>query len=220
MSVHEAHEEVAQWQDALIPHVVDRLARGRGSAIYGEWVTESNVVSITYLQLANVINALAWWLVDQLGTGSHEHSEVLTYVGPNDVRYSAMVLAAIKAGYVVGLSTHTTPPPGGGPIDITTWLLPLKLHSTEPGLLMPSQIFVTSPRNSPAGHQALFAHLQCQILITTDPIPLPAQTVIDAVKPARHLTVPSLDELLNKDSPPYVLNKTFEELRRAPFVVM
>lgn len=218
MSVEKTHEEVAQSQNALIPDVVDRLAHGRGSAKYGEWVTGSSVVSITYLQLANVINGLAWWLVNQLGPGSHEHPEVLTYVGPNDVRYSAMVLAAVKAGYVVGLSGP--PPFRPGPIDITTCLLPLHLHCNEPRLLIPSQVFVTSPRNSPAGHQALFAHLQCQTLITTNPVPPPAQTVIDAVKPARHLTVPSLDELLNTNSPPYVLDKTFEELRRAPFVVM
>lgn len=103
MSVEQKHEDVAQWQDALIPDIVDRLAHERGSAEYGEWVMGSSVVSITYLQLANVINSLAWWLVDQLGSGSHKSPEVLTYVGPNDVRYSAMVLAAIKAGYVVGL---------------------------------------------------------------------------------------------------------------------
>lgn len=102
MSVEKGHEDVAQWHDSLIPHIVDRLAQERGAAEYGEWVTGSSVVSITYLQLANVIDGLAWWLVDHLGPGSHQHPEVLTYVGPNDVRYSAMVLAAVKAGYVVG----------------------------------------------------------------------------------------------------------------------
>ena len=103
MPTEKNHEDVAQWHEALPPHIVDRLAHGRGSAKYGEWVTGSNVVSITYLQLANIINGLAWWLVDQLGPGSHQQPEVLAYVGPNDARYSAMVLAAIKAGYVVGL---------------------------------------------------------------------------------------------------------------------
>lgn len=99
------HELAARWQDDLLPHVVDRLARERPGAKYGEWVGESNVVSITYAQLANIVNGLAGWLVEKLGPGRHEpHTDVLTYIGPNDVRYSALVLAAIKAGYVVRTS--------------------------------------------------------------------------------------------------------------------
>lgn len=98
------HEQVAQWQDALLPHVVDRLALERPEDPYAEWVTEASVVKVNYAQLANIVNGLAWWIVDQLGgPGSYgfPHPDVLTYVGPNDVRYSALVLAAVKAGYVV-----------------------------------------------------------------------------------------------------------------------
>lgn len=97
------HESVAQWQDALLPHVVDRLARDRPDAKYGEWVTSSSVITITYVQLAKIINGLAWLLVEQLdGPGNYgAHAEVLAYVGANDVRYSALVLAANKAGYTV-----------------------------------------------------------------------------------------------------------------------
>lgn len=82
------HESVAQWQDALLPHVVDRLARDRPDVKYGEWVTSSSVITITYAQLANIINGLAWLLVEQLnGPGSYgAHAEVLAYVGANDVR--------------------------------------------------------------------------------------------------------------------------------------
>ncbi|CAD6447675.1 5d91f239-33ea-4ff2-8bf0-c5a2c32c35ba [Sclerotinia trifoliorum] len=97
------HESVAQWQDALLLHVVDRLARDRADAKYGEWVTSSSVITITYAQLANIINGLAWLLVEQLdGPGSYgAHAEVLAYVGANDVHYSALVLAANKAGYTI-----------------------------------------------------------------------------------------------------------------------
>lgn len=97
------HEQAARWQDDLLPHVVDRLARERPDAEYAEWVTGSDVVVINYAQLASIVNGLAWWLVEQLGgPGPHGPApDVLTYVGPNDVRYSALVLAAIKAGYVV-----------------------------------------------------------------------------------------------------------------------
>lgn len=96
----------------------------------------------------------------------------------------------------------------------------MPLPFTEPGLLMLSQIFVTSPRNSAAAHRALFAHLKCRTFITTDPMPPSAHAVVDAVRPARHLTVPSVEELLSRQTPHYLLSKTFRELRRAPFVVM
>lgn len=94
------HERVAKWKDALLPHVVERLAHETSDAKYGEWVGESSVVAITYAQLANVINGLAWLLVEQLGgPGKYgSNPEVLAYVGTNDVRYSALVLAAAKAG--------------------------------------------------------------------------------------------------------------------------
>ncbi|ROW18114.1 hypothetical protein VPNG_00182 [Cytospora leucostoma] len=176
------HEQAARWQDELLPNVVDRLARERPDAEYAEWVTATSVVRITYRQLANIINGLSWWLVEQLGPGPHgPNRDVLAYVGPNDVRYGALVLAAIKAGYV---------------------------------------LFVTSPRNSPAAHRALFDHVQCRTFITSDPVPPPAHAILDAVKPLRHLTVPSVEELLSKEIKPYVLSKTYQELRDDPFVVM
>ncbi|TVY14249.1 Non-canonical non-ribosomal peptide synthetase FUB8 [Lachnellula arida] len=145
------HEKVAQWQNDLLLHVIDRLARERPDAHYGEWVTESSVVTITYAQLANIINGLAWWLIEQLnGPGDYSHPEVLAYIGANDVRYSALVLAAAKTGYV-------------------------------------------SP---------------------------PAHVILDVVKPPRYFTAPSVEELLAKKYPPYILNKTFQDLRHTPIVVM
>ncbi|KAI2601707.1 acetyl-CoA synthetase-like protein [Hypoxylon sp. NC1633] len=177
------HESVARWKDDFLPHVVGRLALERPNAKFGEWVTGSSTTAITYAQLANVINGLSWWLVEQLGgPGSYDtNPDVLAYVGPNDVRYGALVLAAMKTGYV---------------------------------------LFVTSPRNSPAAHRALFDSLQCQTLITSAPVPPPARIVLDAIKPLRHLTVPSVEELLTTQYPLYVLNKTFQDLRWNPFVVM
>lgn len=99
------HERVSQWQNALLPHVVERLARETPDVKYGEWVAESSVIVITYAQLENVINGLAWLLVEQLGgPGKYgSNPEILAYVGPNDVRYSALVLAAAKVGYTVSV---------------------------------------------------------------------------------------------------------------------
>lgn len=106
------HEKAAQWRNDLIPNVVDQLARERPDAMYGEWVTDSSVVAITYVQLSNIVNALSRWLLDQLGSPGHygKRPEMLAHIGPNDVRYSALVLAAARTGHVVRMSLYTLLP--------------------------------------------------------------------------------------------------------------
>lgn len=128
------HESVAQWQDDLLPHIVDRLARETPDVQYAEWVTGSGVVAITYGQLSNIINGLAWWLVEQLGgPGAYgSNPEVLTYVGTNDVRYSALVLAAAKAGYVVRV--FSWPVSSGSPLLTAGWFSALcNIAQKQPG---------------------------------------------------------------------------------------
>lgn len=79
--------------------------------MYGLWPIaptsyEAGFRTITYAQLANVINGLAWWITAELGPG--QDNEVLTYLGPNDVRLTALVLAAVKAGYTVRSMRYTS----------------------------------------------------------------------------------------------------------------
>lgn len=178
------HARIAQWQGDLLPNMVDRLARDLPGAVYGEWPVlptsyDAGFYAVTYAQLANVVDSLAWWLVEQLGQPS-KTSEVLAYMGPNDVRLTALILAAVKTGYV---------------------------------------IFLTSPRNSPAAHQALFERLECRVLVTPDPAPPPAAPVLKAVQP-RHLHIPPVKDLLDNKSPPYRCTKSFEEARWDPLFIM
>ena len=56
-------------------------------------------MKITYGRLANAVNRIAWWLVDNLGVAKNH--ETLAYIGPNDLRYPAFILGAVKAGYKV-----------------------------------------------------------------------------------------------------------------------
>lgn len=96
------HECIAGWQENLLTQVIDRLGQSRPDAVYGKWVSGSSTVAISYAELAKIINGSAIWLVKEPGPCRQEPERiVLTYFGPNDVRYSALVLAAIKAGYVV-----------------------------------------------------------------------------------------------------------------------
>ena len=88
----------------LLPSIVDYLAKIKPHTLYAEYPVspltyDEGYRKITYRDFANAINGLAWCLYDTLGFG--EDHEVVAYIGPNDVRYPALVLAAIKAGYVV-----------------------------------------------------------------------------------------------------------------------
>ncbi|KAK4246240.1 putative nrps-like enzyme protein [Corynascus novoguineensis] len=171
-------------QDEPLPHVVDRLAQKLPDSVYGEWPVlptsyDAGFYAVTYAQLANVVNGIAWWLVDELGS-SGETGQVLAYIGPNDVRLTALILAAVKTGHFV---------------------------------------FFTSPRNSPVVHQALFDRLSCTILITPDPVPTPSVPVLEAVQP-RHLTIPRVDELLDKMYTEYHYAKSFVEARWDPLFII
>ncbi|KAL2136208.1 hypothetical protein VTI74DRAFT_4838 [Chaetomium olivicolor] len=171
------HEGIARWQDSLPPHIVDRLGEERPHGVYSVWATAQGLRTITYGDLANAVNGLAGWHVSRLGPGRRgADPEVLTFIGANDVRYIVVLLAAVKAAYV---------------------------------------IFLTSPRNSLAAHRSLFDRLKCRTLLTSDPVPPPAQAIIDAIKP-RHLTVPSVEELLATQYPPFVFDKTWPEARWEP----
>ncbi|KAJ5768772.1 hypothetical protein N7520_003331 [Penicillium odoratum] len=91
----------------LIPNVIDHYARVKPDAIYAEYPLSSMSYEygyrvVTYKALANAINGIAKWLIESLGPGN---GETLTYVGPNDVRYPALVLGSIKAGYCMFLTS-------------------------------------------------------------------------------------------------------------------
>lgn len=92
--------------DSLWPNIVDSLARDQPEEIYGLWPVATDSYdqgfrAVTYGQLANIVNGLARWIVEQLGPGAAKEGDVLTYIGLNDVRLTAMILASVKAGYTV-----------------------------------------------------------------------------------------------------------------------
>ncbi|KAI0904542.1 acetyl-CoA synthetase-like protein [Ustulina deusta] len=101
------------WREFTLPQIVDKVAHEEPDYLYGSWPVEQNsylagVRNITYAQLANIVNGLAWWLVEQLGPDKQR--EVLAYVGPNDVRFTALVLAAMKTGHRLFLTSPRNSP--------------------------------------------------------------------------------------------------------------
>lgn len=88
----------------LLPNVIDGLAQTRPNALYAmipnSFTTyEKRFRKVTYRQLANAINGAAKLLVDELGPGDGSTSQVLAYVGPNDIGYICLILGAVKAGH-------------------------------------------------------------------------------------------------------------------------
>ena len=93
-----------QFTGDLVPHLVDKRARLTPDSIYAEYPVstltyDEGYRKITYKDFANAVNGAAQWLVDTLGPG--KGFETLAYIGPNDIRYPALILGAVKAGYKV-----------------------------------------------------------------------------------------------------------------------
>ncbi|KAL4874683.1 acetyl-CoA synthetase-like protein [Aspergillus karnatakaensis] len=87
-----------------LPTFIDHLAHSKPNAIYAEYPRSPTsyshgFVQVTFRDYANVINGLAWWLIRTLGPGNG--TEILPYIGLNDLRYPGLIVAAVKAGYTV-----------------------------------------------------------------------------------------------------------------------
>lgn len=97
----------------LLCHVVDGMAKVRPGALYAEFPYspssyDAGFRNITQAAFANAVNGLALWLLETLGPG--ENFPIIAYIGFNDIRYNALLLAAIKTGYKVSDDTLPTLP--------------------------------------------------------------------------------------------------------------
>lgn len=90
----------------LLPTVLDERAKTNPNGIFAKVPRSATTYaegfrSVTYSELVNGINRLAWLLDEFFGKG--QGFPTITYLGPSDLRYSMIVVAAIKAGYKVRL---------------------------------------------------------------------------------------------------------------------
>lgn len=88
----------------IVANIVDQQARANPDGLYAEypisdWNYEEGYRKITRSDLAHAVNGAAWWLHNTLGPG--RDFEALAYIGPNDLRYIALIIGAVKAGYMV-----------------------------------------------------------------------------------------------------------------------
>ncbi len=93
--------------DILLPTLIDDRANAVPDRLYCAYIepghasVEDGLRKVTYGHFANSVNRCAWWLEKELGKG--QNFETLAYVGPSDIRYAIMTLAAVKIGYKVRL---------------------------------------------------------------------------------------------------------------------
>lgn len=85
----------------LLPHMVEELARLQPEKLYAEvplspTSLEEGYRKITYRNLANAVNGMAWFLKNTLGPA--QGFPTLQYIGPNDSRHYVLALAAVKWG--------------------------------------------------------------------------------------------------------------------------
>lgn len=181
---------------ALIPNIVDQRAQTDPEALYAEYPISTasykeGYSKIDYRAFANAVNGVAWWLDKTIGRGNN--SEMLAYIGPNDIRYPALVLGAVKAGY-------TVEPPSS--------------LSMEPTLTL-SQMFLTSPRNSVAAQIALFDQLKCKTLLAPLPRPPPIAEIC-SVYDVTVMEVPSAEDLLQHEHPHFPFERDYNEIADEP----
>lgn len=81
------------------------------------------------------------------------------------------------------------------------------------------QVLLTSPRNSLPAHINLFNLLKCRKLVTADPKPQAVTTII-ASHEIELLDIPTVEALLAKVHPAYPYEKSFEQARTDPLVVL
>ena len=181
---------------ALIPNIVDQRAQTEPERLYAEYPIlavsyEDGYRKISYSDFANAVNGMVWWLYNTLGPRSDV--EVLAYIGPNDLRYPALVLGAVKAGFVVGACVARD-------LNISS------LHI---------QMFLPSPRNNLDAQINLFDQLKCKTILHPSPCP-PSVTEIIASHSFRSEEITSVDDLLETHHQHFPFEKSNHEVMDDP----
>lgn len=88
-----------------LPAVIDDFASETPDSIWASFPTSpesferGELYDVTFAALSNSISRLAWYLESKLGRS--ENFETICYLGPSDIRYFILAIAACKCGYKV-----------------------------------------------------------------------------------------------------------------------
>lgn len=106
-----AAEEIASLQPdyghRLIPNLIDQRVQAEPNRPFWSVPRSSNLVDgfrdVSYSQVARAINRAAWWIDENVGKSTT--FETLAYMGPPDLRYAVLTVAAQKTGHT---ASHTS----------------------------------------------------------------------------------------------------------------
>lgn len=92
----------------LIPTLLDETAHQSPNKPFAEIpISQTNynlgIRKITYRKLTNGVNAISHWITTTLGSG--ESFPTISYLDPNDLSHTVVLLASIKAGYKLLLTS-------------------------------------------------------------------------------------------------------------------
>ncbi|KAI0468452.1 male sterility protein-domain-containing protein [Xylaria cf. heliscus] len=92
---------IPNYGQRSIPDIIDDVAKSEPLKVFASIPISEDLsdgyIDVSYRDVANAINRASWWLSESLGLANT--SEVFSYIGPNDLRYSIFLVAAIKCGY-------------------------------------------------------------------------------------------------------------------------
>ncbi|KAI2465615.1 hypothetical protein F4781DRAFT_408665 [Annulohypoxylon bovei var. microspora] len=93
----------AEFGRRLLPNVIDEIAQEEPSrecfSIPRSSKPEDGWQAITFKEYSNAINHISYLIVEKCGHAPPNTTPTLAYIGPNDIRYVVLLIAAIKAGY-------------------------------------------------------------------------------------------------------------------------
>ncbi|RYC56734.1 hypothetical protein CHU98_g9467 [Xylaria longipes] len=101
------HGHIPNYGQRSIPDIIDDVAKNEPLRVFASIPVSEDLsngyIDVTYRAVSNAINRASWWLSESLGLANT--SEVFSYIGPNDLRYSIFLVAAIKCGYQMMISS-------------------------------------------------------------------------------------------------------------------
>lgn len=87
----------------LLPTLIDQIAQENAERIFcvvpKSLNPEDGVRDVSYRDLAQAINRCSWWIRQELGEGVD--FATIAYLGPLDLMYHILTIAAIKTGFKV-----------------------------------------------------------------------------------------------------------------------
>ena len=96
-------DNVQPYGSRLLPQVVDQLSHSDPTRVYATFPLSSDLSrgfrDVTMFETAQAVNKLAWWI--EMNLGRSTVFETIAYIGPSDLRYAIVFLAAVKCGYKV-----------------------------------------------------------------------------------------------------------------------